>query len=159
MPRLYGSSGDEARDMEAKETLIESSLAQVFAEYDYAKKRGMQDPVVFLVDCEDEIGSPMARGWEGDESVDAAIMENAAEADDENGDGAEQGTDSEAADERCITALARAFSLADCRREVPGVFPYLAPTFQSSPPEQGFLAVVVTAGGAATFTVPHSARP
>jgi hypothetical protein len=108
----------------------------------------MRDPVVFLVDCEDEIGGPMARGWEGDDAVDAAIMENAADAEERTAD-----------NERCITALARAFSLADCRREVPGVFPYLAPTFKSPPPAEGFLAVVVTAGGAASFTVPHSARP
>lgn len=154
MARLYGSSGDDATDMEAKETLIESSLVQVFAEYDYAKKRGMRDPVVFLVDCEDEIGGPMARGWEGDEAVDAAIQESIEDAEDE--DGEENLPESE--DERCITALARAFPLADCRREMPQFFPDLMPTFKSPPPEDGFFAVVVTAGGAATFTVPHSAR-
>jgi hypothetical protein len=152
MARLYGSSGDEAKDMEAKETLIESSLAQVFAEYDYAKKRRMRDPVVFLVDCEDEIGGPMARGWEGDEVVDAAIEESVEDADDDDGDTEKDD------EERCITALARAFSLEDCRREMPQFFPDLMPTFESPYPQDGFLAVVVTAGGAATFTVPHSAR-
>lgn len=156
MARLYGSSGDDAKDMEAKETLIESSLAQVFAEYDYAKKRRMRDPVVFLVDCEDEIGGPMARGWEGDEVVDAAIEESVEDADDD--DDSDDAEKQVADDERCITALARAFSREDCRREMPQFFPDLMPTFESPYPQDGFLAVVVTAGGAATFTVPHSAR-
>lgn len=147
MAHFHGSSGDEAEDMAAKEALIESSLAQVFAEYDFATKRKLRDPVVFLVDCEDAVGGPMARGWEGDEAVDAAIQENR-EAADETSDA-----------ERCITTLARAFKLADCRREIPQYFPELMPTFENPPPADGFLAVVVTAGGAATFTVPHSARP
>jgi hypothetical protein len=148
---------EDDQAMEAKELLIESSLAQVFEEYDFARQHGIVDPVVFLVDCEDEIGSPMARAWEGDEAVDAAICDNQAAAEDEADDAAED-EEGERVVERLITTLARAFSLADCRREVPKVFPYLAATFDSLPPD-GFWAVVVTAGGAATFKVPHSARP
>jgi len=153
MTHFYGSSGDEAQDMEAKETLIESSLAQVFAEYDFARQHKMKDPVVFLLDCEDEVGSPMARGWEGDEAVDAAIQENREQAD-EPGASAE-----ESATQRYVTTLARAFPLSECRLELPKYFPDLMPTFEGPPPKDGFLAVVVTAGGAATFTVPHDARP
>lgn len=153
MAHLYGSSGDEAKDMEAKEALLESSLEQAFAEYDFARKHQMPEPVVFLVDCEDQIGSPMARGWEGDEAVDAAIQENREEAD-------EATAQSDPPDaQRCITTLARAFALADCRREIPQYFPELMPTFVDEPPKDGFLAVVITAGGAATFTVPFDARP
>src|SRR5690349_21451753 len=123
MEPLHGSSGDEALDSEAQQSLIESSLEQAFAEYDYACAHGLADPVIFLIDCEDEIGSPIARAWEGDDSVDAAILENLGRA-----DAAAEAGDAEDADDpanpagtrpggdsRLITTLARAYSLADCR--------------------------------------------
>ena len=43
---------------------------------------GVADPVAFLIDCEDEIGAQIARAWDGDDAVDAAILASAAQADD-----------------------------------------------------------------------------
>ena len=147
MSDLRGSTGDEEQDMLGREALIEDSLAQVFEAYDHARRDGIKDPVVLLLDCEDEIGSPIARAWDGDDAVDAAIMANA----DRDG-----GDDDDAA---ITTTLARAESFKRCRREVPKVFPYLAGTFEQPPPERGFVTVVVAFGGAATFIVPLDARP
>lgn len=38
-----------------------------------AKTRGMRDPVVFIFDCHDEIGGPVARGLVGHKEVEGAI--------------------------------------------------------------------------------------
>jgi hypothetical protein len=113
-------------------------LAQLFELYDDAVEEQIADPVVVLIDCEDAIGSEIARAWVGDEAVDNAIAEGA---------GAEQ-----------TTTLAHAFSFAECQEEIPQTFPYLLGTFEQDPPRDGFLAVVIASGGACTFTVPHVAR-
>jgi hypothetical protein len=146
MSDLRGSTGDEEQDMLGREALIEDSLAQVFEAYDLAQRDGIKNPVVLLLDCEDEIGSPIARAWDGDDAVDAAIMANA-------------DRDEEEDTAAITTTLARWESFKRCRREVPKVFPYLAGTFEQPPPEDGFVAVVVAYGGAATFIVPMDARP
>jgi hypothetical protein len=41
---------------------------------------------------------------------------------------------------------------------VPVTFDYLAPVFEESPPENGFLVISITAGGASALTVPMDAR-
>jgi hypothetical protein len=146
MSDLRGSTGDEEQDMLGREALIEDSLAQVFETYDLARSDGITNAVVLLLDCEDEIGSQIARAWDGDDAVDAAIMANA--------DGDERGDNA-----ALITTLARWESFKRCRRELPKVFPYLAGTFEQPPPEDGFVTVVVAFGGAATFIVPLDARP
>ncbi|MBA3480818.1 MAG: hypothetical protein H0T51_03290, partial [Pirellulales bacterium] len=51
------------------------------------------------------------------------------------------------------------FSLEECRREVPPVFPYLAPALEAPPAPGGFWAIAVTSGGASLLTVPLDARP
>lgn len=145
MSDLRGSTGDEEQDMLGREALIEDSLAQVFEAYDLAQRDGIKHPVVLLLDCEDEIGSQIARAWDGDDAVDAAIMANA-----DRDDGEDAST--------ITTTLARWESFKRCRNEVPKVFPYLAGTFEQPPPADGFVAVVVAFGGAATFVVPLDAR-
>lgn len=132
---------DETAALDAQQTLVESSLPIVFATYDEAQADGVAQPVVVLVDCEDELGGEIARGWLGDEAVsDAIAMRHADDPDAET------------------TVFARAVALADCRDELGRAFPYLAPVFESPPPDDGVLVVGVTAGGASALTAPNDAR-
>ncbi len=123
--------------LEQQQALAETSLALLFSTYDEARAAGVANPVVLLLDCEDEIGGEIARAWLGEEVVADAIGMN---------------------DESDTTVFARPFAWQDCQREIPKTFPYLAPVFQSSPPSDGFLVVSVTAGGASALTVPLDAR-
>lgn len=146
MNTLHGSTGDEQQDMTGRESLVEQCLAQLFEAYDEALAFGISDPVLFLVDCDDEIGGPISRAWEGDDAVNAATLTS---------------TDHlESSDEAtATTTLARAFPFRDSCVEVPKVFPYLEETFQRPPPKDGFLVLAIAYGGAATFTVPLGSRP
>jgi hypothetical protein len=129
--------------LEAQQTLLETSLPLAFESYDEALSRKVKHPVVLLLDCEDDIGGEIARGWLGDEAVDDAIAHQAA---------------SDPTDD-ATTVFAYAFSLEECRREVPPVFPYLAPALEGPPPTEGFWAIAITSGGASLLTVPLDARP
>lgn len=126
----------------AQQELLESSLELVFAAYDDAVAEAMVEPVVFLLDCEDAIGEQIANAWLGAENVRNAVTEQQL---------AEPGGE-------LTTVFAQAFPMAESRREVPAVFAYLAPIFDTELPADGFLAIAVTAGGASAFTVPLSAR-
>ncbi|QDU87587.1 hypothetical protein Pla175_09520 [Pirellulimonas nuda] len=123
--------------LEQQQAMVESSLGLVFQTLDDAVAEGVSQPVVWLVDCEDEVGGAIARGWLGDEAVDDALAE---------------------ADEEDATLFARAIAWDDCRREAPEVFPYLAPVFDQ-PPTEGVLVIGVTAGGASALVAPPDARP
>lgn len=138
-----GSTGDPEQDMELRQALGDSSLPQLFEAFDLGLEEGLADPVVLLMDCEDEIGSRFARGWVGDSAVDAALKEQRPSA----------------GEEPITITLALALDFTECQTEIPQYLPYLAETFQEPPPLEGFLAVVITSGGAATFTVPFAARP
>ena len=128
--------------LEEQQLLLENSLALVFAAYDAAKRKRMRDPVVLLLDCEDAIGGEIARGWLGEDAVAEAI----------------QARRSSGASPDETTVFAHAFPWTQCRTEVPAVFSYLAPVFEQSPAQDGFLAIAVTAGGASALTVPFAAR-
>ena len=129
--------------LEAQQLLLETSLPLAFETYDEAVSRKVKDPVVLVLDCEDEIGGEIARSWLGDAAVDDAISYQAAS--DPAGD--------------ATTVFAYAFSLEECRREIPPVFPYLAPALEAPPAPGGFWAIAVTSGGASLLTVPLDARP
>ena len=140
-------SPEEDEALESQQLLLESSLDLVFETYDAARTQRMSDPVVILLDCEDAIGSAIARSWLGDDAVDEAIdNQRLAEAETETGEVPK------------TTVFAYAFPWADCRREVPAIFPYLSPVFDLPLPGDGFLAISITSGGASALTVPHSAR-
>ena len=130
----------QADPEEAQQWLVESTLPLVFETYDEAVGEGMPSPIVLVVDCEDELGGPIARGWLGDEAVDDAL---AAEADDANE----------------TIAFARAVAWEASREELSEAFPYLAEALRSSPPTDGVLVIGVTAGGASALTAPFDARP
>ncbi len=136
-------SPDLEEALEAQQTLLETSLPLAFETYDDAVSRNVKDPVVLVLDCEDEIGGEIARSWLGDEAVDDAISDQAAS--DLAGD--------------TTTVFAYAFSLEECRREVPPVFPYLAPALEAPAASGGYWAIAVTSGGASLLTVPLDARP
>jgi hypothetical protein len=132
--------------MTGRESLVEASLRELFVAFDQACAEGIRQPVVFLIDCQDEIGEQVVRAWEGDDAVDAAILA-VAESRPDNEDGVMTPT------------LTRAFAMKECVAEVPQLFPYLAGTFSEPYPEDGFLVVAISFGGAATFVVPCNARP
>lgn len=145
MDGVQGSSGNERDDMEGREALVEFCLDRLFEAYDLACREGTVCPVVFLVDCEDPLGGPIAREWEGDDSVDSAILAHA-----------DSGGDDRAT---MTTVLTRAASFEDSRADIPALFPYLACSFEQFPRDDRFLVVAISFGGAATFTIPLSARP
>ena len=129
---------DDAELLEAQQELLEASLPLVFTAYEDAVASGKSPAVVILLDCEDEIGGVIACSWLGEEAVEEAL--------------GQQDADSTA-------VFAYGFSFVDCAAEIPAVFPYLTPVFEQSPPDDGFLAVVVAYGGASALTVPFSANP
>ena len=142
-----GSTGDAEHDMDGREALVESSLGSLFDAYDVAVEEGLTEPVVLLIDCEDTIGAPIARKWEGNDAVDAAIMSNAMEDASSN------------REERNTTVLVKTVSLFDSQQELSRWFPYLADAFASGPATDGFYVVVISFGGAGVFTVPMTTRP
>ncbi len=136
-------SDDLEAALEAQQMLLETSLPLAFQAYDDALERDVIDPVVLVLDCEDEIGGEIARSWLGDETIDDAISHQAAS--------------DPSSDE--TTVFAYAFSLEECRREIPPVFPYLASALVAPPAPGGFWAIAITGGGASLLTVPLDARP
>jgi hypothetical protein len=132
---------DLEADMEAREELLEGSLAQVYSVYEEALEDGVYLPVLFLVDCEDELGGKLARDWVGREEVDEAIESNR-----------------KASKNALTTTFAQCLSFQDCQDYVPKMFDYLQGSFQQAPPEGTFIAVVVACGGAATFFVPYEGQ-
>jgi hypothetical protein len=129
---------DLEADMDAREELLEGSMEQVYTVYEESLQDGVYLPVVFLVDCEDELGGKLARDWVGREEVDEAIESNR--------------SDSKRA---LTTTFAQCLSFQDCQDYVPKMFSYLQGSFQQAPPEGTFIAIVVACGGAATFFVPY----
>ena len=97
--------------LQAQQDLLESCLALAFDAYDAAMLEKIVDPVVILLDCEDEIGGPIANAWLGANAVQNAIAEQRLENPD------------------ATTVYAQAFPMAECRKEIPQFFPYLAPMF------------------------------
>jgi hypothetical protein len=128
--------------LDEQQALAESSLPLLFEAYDDAIESEVDRPVVILLDCEDEIGGEIARAWLGAEDVDEAISDRQASNDSEDS----------------TTVYARAFAWDDCRAEIPEVFPYLAEVFEDPAPENTFLTISVTAGGASALHVPLELR-
>jgi hypothetical protein len=134
-------SAEDSASLDEQQTLLEESLELVVSVYNEASAEGVSEPVVLLLDCEDTIGSQIARSWLGSAAVDEAIADQ--RADDPSGES--------------TTVFARAFPLDECARQVPAVFPYLAPIFEQALPADGFLAISVASGGASALTVPWDA--
>ncbi len=139
--RTDAITDDEAATL-AQQEMLENCLELVFDAFDEGVADKVVDPIVFLLDCEDEIGEQIASAWMGAEAVRDAVAEQQL---------VDPGSD-------LTTVFARAFPLAESRQEVPSVFPYLASVFDAELPTDGFLAIAVTAGGASAFTVPLTAR-
>lgn len=140
------SDADLELALEQQQDLVESSLELVFQTYDEADTQG--PAVVMLVDCEDEVGSQVARAWLGDEAVDDAIAQRHVD-EEAAGQEGEEGT----------TAFAAAVDWKACRKEIGEMFPYLAEAFNGDAPAEGIMVVSVTAGGASALVAPLDARP
>ena len=146
--QFSGSTGNAEHDMDGREALLEASLSKLFDAFDVASSEGVNEPVLILIDCEDMIGAPIARKWEGNDAVDAAIMSNA------------MGNEtSEEHEERATTVLIKTVPLFDSQKELSRWFPYLADTLASGPVVDGFFVLVISFGGAGVFTVPMATRP
>ena len=132
---------DDQTALDEQQALLEDSLELVRSVYDSAVREAIAEPVVILLDCEDSIGGQIVRGWLGNAAVDEAIKDQ--RADDPSGE--------------TTTVYARAFPLAECAKQIPAVFPYLAPIFAQALPADGFLTISVASGGASALTVPFDA--
>ncbi|MCA9258499.1 MAG: hypothetical protein KDA61_04835 [Planctomycetales bacterium] len=140
MSESYDYDSDELSDddaLEAQQWLLENSLPAAVAAYRDALSQGIACPVVYVVDCEDEVGGKIVRSWLGDEAVDDAI--------------ADQELQREHEEE--TTVFAWAFDWDEAAGETAAMFPYLEPAFEERP-DDGFLAISVAAGGASALTVP-----
>ena len=142
-----GSTGNSEHDMDGREALLDSSLPPLFGAFDKSIEEGLINPVLLLIDCEDTIGGPIAREWEGGDAVDAAILSNAMVERDRK------------SDEQATTVLIKTVSFLDGRQELSRWFPYLSEAFTEGPAAEGFYVVVISFGGAGVFTVSMSARP
>lgn len=127
--------------LEQQQLLVESSLEAVFEAYDEAVEEGVDRPVVWVIDCEDELGAKIAREWLGDEAVDEAIA--LVETEDDS--------------ETIVFSIASDWETT--RDEASRAFPYLSEVFEDGPPLDGILVLGVTAGGASALTAPWEARP
>jgi hypothetical protein len=132
--------------LELQQSLVESALPLVFEAYDEAIEDGVAAPIVVLVDCEDELGGAIARGWLGDDAIDDAIAAQAA-------------ADSAPNESDPTTVLARAIAWDEARGELAAAFPYLKPILDGKLPADGVFVVGITAGGASALTAPWDARP
>jgi len=133
----------EETALQEQQELLENSLPAAFSAYEMALDEGMAEPVVFLLDCEDEIGGEIARSWLGSETVDDAIEQRKLQEEVEGGE---------------TTVFAHAFPTSKCREEVPAIFPYIEAVFFEALPCESLLVIVVTCGGASALTVPFSAH-
>ena len=138
-------SAEDPSALEEQQALLEDCLDLVWSIYDSAHGKGMSQPVVILLDCEDQIGGEIARSWLGNR-VDEAIEDRRSE------------TTAEEESEGMTTVYAQAFPWNKCNEQIPEVFPYLGPVFDVPYPDDGFLAISVTCGGASALTVPFDAR-
>ena len=71
--KLHGSSGDSENDSKRRLGLLQSRWNNVVDVHQRAVSAGMNDPVIFLVDCEDTYGHQLAKKLCGDVAVDAQI--------------------------------------------------------------------------------------
>lgn len=132
--------------LEEQQALAESSLELVFETYDLAIAEKLRQPIVVLVDCEDDLGAQFARAWMGDDAVDNAIAH--ARLEEPNSENPVE-----------TTVFARPVTWADAKRELPTAFPYLAELFETNYPTDGIFLVTIAAGGACALTAPWDARP
>ncbi|MEN0110013.1 MAG: hypothetical protein AAF805_04755 [Planctomycetota bacterium] len=133
----------ESAALEAQQEFVESALELVFETHRGAVEEGVVEPIVVLLDCEDDLGGQIARGWLGDEAIDDAIALEHADADAEGAD--------------VTTAFARALPLAEASGELAEAFPYLADSLAEIDPSDGVVILGVTAGGACLLTAPLDA--
>ena len=144
LPKSVQRMSDESLNqaLEQQQDLVEANLPTVFTAYDEAKSEGVNEPLILLVDCEDDLGGQIARGWLGDEQVDNAIaIENQSK---EN--------------ESLTTIFALPTEWQESREELSESFPYLAEFFEGEYPQDGLLVLSITAGGASGLGVPFDAR-
>lgn len=135
------SLNEEEKALEAQQMLVEDSLELVCSSYAESIEKGMAQPIIVLLDCEDELGSEIARSWLGHDAV-------------ENGIAIQKQTND---DESQTTVFAQAVAWKECREELSEAFPYLSEVLATGPTDQGILVIGITAGGASALTAPFEA--
>ncbi len=134
---VRGSTGDHELDSVGKLAFLRAYLKQVRAAFDNAVVKQMPQPIVFLVDCEDDIGGRIARAWCGDAAVDQQIAARK--------NGQRPGK---------TTVLVRALPYQTAQEMVQFDFKYLTEIFPEPPTTDEVCVLIVGMGGAASLFVP-----
>ena len=134
---LRSGTGDPELDMRSRLYLVETSLGLIRAEYSNALALGVVDPLIFVLDCEDEYGGAFARHVKGDDAVNAQIEAR-------RGGSVPDAT----------VTLVQAFSYGKMKGPGLAMFPALAETFSQPPSADTISVVVVSKGGATGVGVP-----
>lgn len=149
-PNRDGGSNDD-RQQEERLAPVEAAMARLFAVYDAGVERCQREPVVLLVDCQDETARRLAEELSGV----AVTVEPAPEQQDDAArghagcDGAQSG----------IATRAICADLQACRAALVAEFPYLAPALSRPRSSDELLAVAIAEGAASAFRIPFRARP
>ena len=132
-----GSTGDQEVDSVGKLTFLKAYWKQVKAAHASGISKSMADPVVFLVDCEDDVGGRLARTWLGGPAVDQQIAARKR--------GERPGH---------TVVLARPVPFDEVEVMLRFDFPYLAEVAPERPGEHEICVFVVALGGAASLFMP-----
>ncbi|TWT42527.1 hypothetical protein [Botrimarina hoheduenensis] len=143
--------------LDAQQTLVESSLPLVREVFLQAQRDRVAHPLVVLIDCEDELGGDVARGWLGDETVnDAIALQHAEQVAARENEAADEPEHDEDHDEPATTVYAHGIAWSEARGVLSAAFPYLEPILDMKPAPEGILVISITAGGASALTAPLS---
>lgn len=132
-----GSTGDYEMDSVGKLAFLKAYWKQVKAAHNWALTQNMRDPVVFLVDCEDDVGGRLARAWLGAAAVEAQIAARKR--------GERPGL---------TVVLARPVPFEEAQTIIQFDFPYLNEIAPEQPGTHEIAVVVVGLGGAASLFIP-----
>jgi hypothetical protein len=132
-----GSTGDSEVDSVGKLTFLKAYWKQVRAAHANGLSQGMVDPVIWLVDCEDDVGGRIARTWVGGDSLEKQIAARKR--------GERPGH---------TTVIVRPIPYDETEFMLRYDFPYLAEVVPERPSKQEICVFVVSLGGAASLFMP-----
>jgi len=132
-----GSTGDAEVDSVGKLTFLKAYWKQVRAAHANGLSQGMVDPVIWLVDCEDDVGGRIARVWVGGPALEKQIAARKR--------GERPGR---------TTVIVRPIPYDEVGVMLQFDFPYLAGVGPERPGKEEICVFVVSLGGAASLFMP-----